>query len=74
MADDKFILMGLDDERAGNITEVLKNSTCKKILNFLGDIKEASEKDISDSLKIPLNTVEYNLKKLIKSGLVKIFR
>jgi uncharacterized secreted protein with C-terminal beta-propeller domain len=71
MTDNKFILMGLDDERAGNIAEVLKNPTCKKILNFLGDIKEASEKDISDSLKTPINTVEYNLKKLIKSGLVK---
>jgi uncharacterized secreted protein with C-terminal beta-propeller domain len=71
MTDDKFILMGLDDERAGNIAEALKNPTCKKILNFLGDIKEASEKDISDSLKMPINTIEYNLNKLIKSGLVE---
>jgi len=70
MTDDKFILMGLDDERAGNIAEALKNPTCKKILNFLGDIKEASEKDISDSLKMPINTIEYNLNKLIKSGLI----
>ena len=71
MADDKFILMGLDDDRAGYIAEVLKNPTCKKILNFLGDIKEASEKDISDGLAIPINTAEYNLEKLIKSGLVE---
>src|SRR4030042_1084632 len=70
MADDKFILMGLGDERAEHIAEVLKNKTCKKILDYLGDIKEASEKDISDSLKMPINTVEYNLNKLIKSGLV----
>ena len=71
MADDKFILMGLDDDRAGYIAEVLKNPTCKKILNFLGDIKESSEKDISDGLAIPINTAEYNLEKLIKSGLVE---
>ena len=70
MADDKFILMGLDDERAGSIAEVLKNPTCKKILDFLGDVKEASEKDISDKLNMPINTIEYNLNKLVKSGLV----
>ncbi len=68
MTDDKFILMGLDD--AGDIAEALKNPTCKKILNFLGDVKEASEKDIADALQMPINTVEYNLNKLIKSGLI----
>ena len=71
MVNDKFILMGLDDERSKDIAEVLGNKTCKKILDFLSEIKESSEKDISDGLKIPLNTVEYNLNKLIKSGLVE---
>jgi len=70
MADDKFILMGLGDERSAKVAEVLKSLTCKKILNYLSEIREASEKDIADALKIPINTVEYNLKKLIKSGLV----
>lgn len=64
----KFILMGLDE--AGNLGEVLKNKTAKKILEFLGDVNEVSEKDLSIALHIPINTVEYNLKKLIKSGLV----
>ncbi|MEK6935337.1 MAG: helix-turn-helix domain-containing protein [Nanoarchaeota archaeon] len=67
--DDKFILLGLED--AGDVAEALKNQTCKKLLNYLGDVKEASEKDISDALKIPINTVEYSLKKLIKIGLVE---
>jgi inhibitor of cysteine peptidase len=71
MKDDKFILMGIDDERSKDIAEVLSNKTCKKILDFLADTKEASEKDISDELNIPINTVEYNLNKLIKSGLVE---
>jgi len=71
MTEDKFILMGLNDERAGNIAEVLKNPTCKKILDFLGEVKEASEKDISSGLGIPINTAEYNLEKLVKSGLVE---
>jgi len=71
MTNDKFILMGLDDERSTHVAEVLKNKTCKKILDFLAETKEASEKDISDGLDMPINTVEYNLKKLIKSGLVE---
>ncbi len=70
MTDDKFILMGLNDESSKNVAEVLKSEKAKKILDFLGDIKEASEKDISDKLSMPINTVEYNLKKLVKSGLV----
>ena len=70
MTDDKFILMGLDDENSKHMAEVLKSKTSKKILDFLADVKEASEKDIADGLEMPINTVEYNLKKLIKSGLV----
>lgn len=67
----KFILIGLNDERSKKIAEVLGNKTCKKIINYLSETKEASEKDISDALKIPINTVEYNLKKLLNSGLVE---
>ena len=69
--DDKFILMGLNDERSKQIAEVLKNKTCKKIIDFLADTKEASEKDIAKDLDIPINTVEYNLKNLTKTGLVE---
>ncbi len=68
--DDKFIMMGLNDDTR-NIAEVLKNPTCKKILDFLGDVKEASEKDIAGGLGMAINTVEYNLNKLIKAGLVE---
>jgi len=69
--DGKFILMGLEDSRAGHIAEVLKNKTCKKVLDFLADRKEASEQDIARGLDLPINTAEYNLKKLIKAGLVE---
>jgi len=71
MEDDKFILMGLNDERSKKIAEVLGNKTCKVIVDHLADVKEASEKDISDALDVPINTVEYNLKKLLDTGLVK---
>jgi len=70
MTDDKYILMGLDDERAKDMAEVLGNKTCKKIIDFLAETKEASEQDIATALGIPLNTTEYNLNKLKKSGLV----
>jgi len=71
MADDKFIMIGLNDERSKDIADVLGNKTCKKIIDFLSEKKEASEKDISDALSMPINTVEYNLNKLIKAGLIE---
>jgi len=71
MADDKFILMNMDDERTKKVAEVMGSATCKKIIEHLAETKEASEKDIADALGIPINTAEYNLKKLIESGLVE---
>ncbi|MFH1310779.1 MAG: beta-propeller domain-containing protein [Nanoarchaeota archaeon] len=71
MKEDKFILIGLDDDRSKKIAEVLGNKTCKKIIDHLVETKEASEKDISDKLNIPINTIEYNLKKLLDSGLIE---
>ena len=71
MTNDKFIMIDLNDEKAGHIAEVLKNKTAKKILDYLGDVKEASEKDIADGLGMAINTIEYNLKKLIKAGFIK---
>lgn len=71
MTEDRFILIGLDDENSRDVADIIGNKTCKKILDFLADRKEASEKDISDGLKMRINTVEYNLKKLVKVGLVE---
>jgi inhibitor of cysteine peptidase len=68
--EDKFIMMGMDDERSKYVAEVLKSKTAKKILDFLAETKEASEKDLSSALEIPINTIEYNLNKLKKAGLV----
>ncbi len=70
MTDDKFILTSLNDENSKHIAGVLGNKTCKKMLDFLADTKEASEQDIAKGLDVPINTIEYNLKKLTKSGLV----
>ena len=70
MVDDKFIMMNLNDEKSKKVAEVLKSDTCKKILDYLAENKERSEEDISKDLGMPINTIEYNLKKLLDSGLV----
>lgn len=69
--DDKFILMNLDDKRSKKIAEVMGNETCKKIIDYLTDNSEKSEEDIANALNMKINTVEYNLKKLMESGLVE---
>ena len=60
----------LDDPYTGKIAEVMSNRTCKKILNVLSE-KEMSEGDIAKMLGIPLNTVEYNLNKLLNVKLIQ---
>jgi len=71
MDGEHFILVSLDDPKSKLIADVFASKTCKKIIFYLTETKEASEKDLSDSLKIPMNTVEYNLKKLVESGFVQ---
>jgi DNA-binding transcriptional ArsR family regulator len=61
----------LGDPRSKKLAEVLGSEICKKIIKFLSEKIEASEKDIADALNSPLNTIEYNLKKLIESGIVE---
>lgn len=67
---ESYMLMSLDDEKSKQLAEVMANKTCKKILTLLAE-KELSEGDIAKKLKLPINTTEYNLKKLISAGLVE---
>ncbi|MBI2044599.1 beta-propeller domain-containing protein [Candidatus Pacearchaeota archaeon] len=69
--DEKFIMMNLDDDRSKKVAEAISNPTCKKILNYLAENKDKSEEDIAKDLAMPINTVEYNLKKLLESGLIE---
>jgi len=71
MAEENFILVSLDDAKSKEISEVLGSETCKKIINYLIENKEASQKDLSDELKIPMNTLDYNIKKLLSSGFIQ---
>lgn len=71
MVDEKFMLLSLEDPKMKSLSDVLGNKTCKKIIDYLVENEEASQKDLSDALSIPINTVEYNIKKLLFSGLVQ---
>jgi len=66
----EYIMLSMDDEKATKIAEIVGNKTCKKILTVLAE-KEASESDIASSLGIPVNTAEYNIKKLSEAGLIE---
>jgi len=70
MTGKKYLLISMDDERAKRLADVLGNKTCKKIIDLLAE-KDSSEKDIADELKIPINTVEYNLKKLLDAEIIE---
>jgi DNA-binding transcriptional ArsR family regulator len=61
----------MDDERIKNLAGVLGNKTCENIIDYLEKNDEASASDISEALKLPLNTVDYNIKKLVESGVVE---
>lgn len=70
MASKKHIMFDLDDEKLSVLAEVLSNKTSKKIIEHLVD-SEASEAEIGRDLKLPANTVNYNIKKLAEAGLIE---
>jgi DNA-binding transcriptional ArsR family regulator len=67
---DKIISLDLNDSRMKHISEVFGSESCKKILNLLAE-KELTETDIAKELKMSLNSVDYNVKKLVKAGLIE---
>lgn len=67
----KYLLFSLEDNRLKSIAEILGNKTAGKIINFLSEKEEASEKDISEKLEIPLNTAEYNIRKMVQAGILE---
>ncbi len=70
MVEEKYVLVSLKDESTKKIAETLTNKTCKKILNLLSE-NEMSGTEIAKSLSLPLNTVGYNINKLVKAGLIE---
>ncbi|MFA5485369.1 MAG: helix-turn-helix domain-containing protein [Candidatus Pacearchaeota archaeon] len=70
MVENTDISISIDDHRIKDIAEAITNKTCKKILNYLTK-NEKTISEISVELNIPINTVEYNIKKLLNSGLIE---
>lgn len=66
----KYVMVSLDDARLGVLADVLSNKTSKKILEYLAE-KEASESEIANDLGLPANTINYNVRKLVESGLIE---
>ncbi|MCX8194400.1 MAG: helix-turn-helix domain-containing protein [Candidatus Pacearchaeota archaeon] len=66
----KYLLVSLEDARTKKLADVLSNKTCKRIIDVLSE-KEATKTEISKILKAPLNTIEYNVNKLVDAGLIE---
>jgi DeoR/GlpR family transcriptional regulator of sugar metabolism len=71
MTEENFMLVSLEDSKSKAIAEVIGSNTCKKIIGYLAEHKEASQKDLSNALSVPMNTLDYNIKKLLESGFVQ---
>lgn len=67
------LMIDLDDPRTQKIADVMANATCKKILSLLAE-RELSESELAQELRSPLNTINYNMKKLVAAGLVETTR
>ncbi len=67
-----FLLVSLQEPKAKKLAQVMSNESCRKILDYLANVEDATETKISKELKIPISTVHYNLTHLEKGGLVDI--
>lgn len=70
MSSEKYLMFNLEDDSSKKLGEIISNETARKIMNLVAE-KELSASDIAKELGLPLNTVGYNINKLVKSGLVK---
>ena len=71
MAEEKFILLSLEEKKSKELAQVISSNTSRKILDLLAK-KEYSETDIAKELNIPLSTVHYNTQLLLKNNLIEI--
>lgn len=66
----RSVMIDLDDPRMGVLADVLTNKSSKRILSLLAD-SELSTSEVASELKMPLTTVDYNVKKLARAGLIE---
>ena len=66
----KFLMVSLEGNKAKKLAQIISNDTARKILDILAE-GDATETEISTSLKQPISTIHYNLKQLVKAKLVE---
>ncbi|MFH1637843.1 MAG: helix-turn-helix domain-containing protein [Candidatus Woesearchaeota archaeon] len=71
MAKETFVMVSLEEEKSKEIAQVISNKTSRKILEYLGEKEHAHEAKIATDLKLPVSTVHYNIRHLLKSGLIE---
>ena len=69
MAKETFLLVSLKESESKKLAQVISNDTSRKILNYLAS-KSSTESELAKKLDIPISTVHYNLRQLVKAGLV----
>jgi len=72
MAKNSFLLVSLKEDKAKELAQVISNDSCRKILDYLADKEDATESELAEKLVVPISTVHYNLKHLVKGGLVMV--
>ena len=71
MKNNKFLLLSLNQKESKAVAQTLSNDTSRKILDYLTEKQESSASELSKNLNIPLPTIDYNLKQLVKTNLVE---
>ena len=71
MPEEPYLLVSLDEDKSKKLAQVLSNETSRKILSYMSKKENITETELSKDLKIPLSTIHYNIKQLVKSGLVE---
>ncbi|MFH0808747.1 MAG: helix-turn-helix domain-containing protein [archaeon] len=66
----KEVLISIGDSRMKEVAEVLGSDSCLRILDLLA-VEDLAVSDIARKLSMKLNTVDYNVKKLVMAGLIE---
>ncbi|MCA9477875.1 MAG: helix-turn-helix transcriptional regulator [Nanoarchaeota archaeon] len=56
--------------QASTLAKIISNKTAKQIIDFIGSSKKATASQIAKELSLPASTVHYNIKALVKGGIV----
>lgn len=70
MVNNSFVLLSLKEDKIKEMTQVLNNATCRKILDHLSTNEISTATEISKKLNLAMSTVHYNLKQLVNNNLV----